>query len=151
MPPQIAETCRRSAVPSKRMKSSAACAQLPGRSSAGVSVACSISRVWPFIAATQRGATAKWLRSCWLKVEKTQLWGGLRRAPEATASFQAAKAASLNPELARNNAPPEVHMPPPRDPISLRTSARVFCGFSSLERERERESRSRRVDDILNT
>ena len=28
VPPQIAETCRRSAVPSKRMKSSAACAQL---------------------------------------------------------------------------------------------------------------------------
>ncbi len=29
----------------------------------------------------------------WLKAENPQLWAGLRRAPEATASFQAAQAA----------------------------------------------------------
>ena len=32
-------------------------------------------------------------KTWWLKVENHQLWGGLRRAPEATASFQAAQAA----------------------------------------------------------
>ena len=32
-------------------------------------------------------------RAWWLKVENPQLWGGLRRAPEAMVSFQAAQAA----------------------------------------------------------
>ena len=31
--------------------------------------------------------------ACWLKMENPQLWGGLRRDPEATASLQAAQPA----------------------------------------------------------
>jgi hypothetical protein len=58
---------------------------------------CSLNHAIVSAQPTAYGMIGSYLRSCcaacWLNVENPQRWGGLGRAPEATASLQAAKAA----------------------------------------------------------
>ena len=48
---------------------------------------------WPQELASSWPKVEECPRAWWLKVESPRLWGGLRRAPEAKVSFQAAQAA----------------------------------------------------------
>ena len=65
--------------------------------SLGDSVACVVGHGGQAYCGGERGQAVLFVvhevSACWLKVEIRQLWAGLRRAPEASVSFQAAQAA----------------------------------------------------------